>query len=96
MGAGWKEDATDAEGSGERGLEGKPTSKLLQLDEIAREGARRMLMAALEAEAADYVERHRDERDDRGPRTGGAQRPGASAQAYLGRGNGRAQGAAGR
>jgi len=37
-----------------------------ELDEIARAGARRMLMAALETEAADYVERHRDQRDDAG------------------------------
>jgi putative transposase len=34
-----------------------------ELDEIARTGARRMLMAALETEAADYVERHRGQRD---------------------------------
>jgi putative transposase len=34
-----------------------------ELDEIARTGARRMLMAALETEAADYVERHLDQRD---------------------------------
>ena len=33
------------------------------LDEIAHEGARRMLVAALEAEVAAYVEAHRDERD---------------------------------
>jgi transposase-like protein len=33
------------------------------LDEIAREGARRMLMAALETEVAAYLEAHRDERD---------------------------------
>ena len=38
--------------------------KLLELDEIARAGARGMLMAALETEAADYVERHCDERDE--------------------------------
>lgn len=38
----------------------------LPLDEIAREGARRMLSAALKAEADDYVERHRDERDEEG------------------------------
>jgi putative transposase len=37
--------------------------ELLLLDEIARAGARRRLMAALGTEAADYVERHRDERD---------------------------------
>ena len=35
------------------------------LDEIAREGARRMLAVALEAEAADYIERHQ-ERDEHG------------------------------
>ena len=32
--------------------------ELLPLDEIARAGARRMLIAALKAEADDYVERH--------------------------------------
>ncbi len=36
------------------------------LDELAREGARRMLMAALEEEVTAYVERHRVERDGRG------------------------------
>ena len=36
------------------------------LDEFAREGARRMLMEALEAEVADYVERHRAERGEDG------------------------------
>jgi len=35
------------------------------LDELAREGARRMLAAALQAEVADYIERHQ-ERDERG------------------------------
>ncbi|MDH3685327.1 MAG: IS256 family transposase, partial [Myxococcales bacterium] len=35
------------------------------LDEIAREGARRMLAQALEAEVADYIARHQ-ERDDNG------------------------------
>jgi transposase-like protein len=35
------------------------------LDEIAREGARRMLAEALEAEVADYIERHQ-ERDENG------------------------------
>lgn len=37
--------------------------ELLSLDEIARAGARRMLMEALRAEADAYVERHRGERD---------------------------------
>ncbi|MAE95093.1 MAG: IS256 family transposase [Deltaproteobacteria bacterium] len=36
------------------------------LDEIAREGARRMLVEALHAEVADYVEQHRGERDEEG------------------------------
>lgn len=40
--------------------------ELLGLDEIAREGARRMLLAALKAEVDDYVERHRSERDEQG------------------------------
>ncbi len=40
--------------------------QVFELDEIARVGARRMLMAALETEAADYVERHRDQRDAEG------------------------------
>jgi putative transposase len=38
----------------------------VSLDELAREGARRMLVAALEAEVADYVARHGSERDERG------------------------------
>jgi hypothetical protein len=36
------------------------------LDELAREGARRMLIEALEVEVEAYVERHRQERDDAG------------------------------
>ena len=40
--------------------------RLLLLDEIARAGARRMLIEALRAEADDYVERHRGERDESG------------------------------
>ena len=38
------------------------------LDEIVREGARRMLAAALEAEIDGYIEAHADERDERGRR----------------------------
>ncbi|MGH7778957.1 MAG: IS256 family transposase [Candidatus Binataceae bacterium] len=41
-------------------------AEFFELDELARMGARRMLMAALETEAADYVERHRGERDANG------------------------------
>ena len=38
------------------------------LDEIVREGARRMLAAALEAEVNAYIGAHADERDERGRR----------------------------
>jgi putative transposase len=38
----------------------------VRLDEIAREGARRMLLEALKAEVDDYLERHRSERDEQG------------------------------
>jgi putative transposase len=38
-------------------------NELGTLDEIAREGARRMLLMALETEIASYVERHQDARD---------------------------------
>lgn len=38
----------------------------LSLDDLAREGARRMLATALEAEAAAYVERYRGQRDTDG------------------------------
>lgn len=36
------------------------------LDELAREGVRRMILAALEVEAEEYRQRHRDARDPRG------------------------------
>jgi transposase-like protein len=38
------------------------------IDEIVREGARRMLAAALEAEVAAYIAAHRDELDEQGRR----------------------------
>lgn len=38
------------------------------LDELAREGARRMLATALEAEVAAYIEEHQQEQDERGHR----------------------------
>jgi transposase-like protein len=38
----------------------------LLLDEIARQGAQRMLMTALKWEADSYVDRHRGERDEQG------------------------------
>jgi putative transposase len=41
---------------------------LVDLDELAREGARRMLAAALEAEVDDYLAVHAAERDERGRR----------------------------
>jgi putative transposase len=40
----------------------------VDLDELAREGARRMLAAALEAEVDAYLAAHADQRDERGRR----------------------------
>lgn len=40
----------------------------LSLDELAREGARQMLKSALEAEVEEYIQRHRDQRDEHGRR----------------------------
>lgn len=40
----------------------------MTLDELAREGARRMLAAALDEEVAAYIERHQSELDDDGHR----------------------------
>ena len=39
---------------------------LTTLDELARQGAQRMLMSALEAEVAFYLETHREARDEKG------------------------------
>jgi transposase-like protein len=39
------------------------------LDQIAKEGARRMLVEALEEEVSDYIERHREVRDESGHAT---------------------------
>src|SRR6202162_2003652 len=50
----------------EKGALREASWDLFELDEIALAGARRMLMAALKTEAADYVERHRAERDAEG------------------------------
>ena len=48
------------------GADGQAEGLSLGLDDLAREGARQMLAAALDAEVAAYLERHRDQRDDRG------------------------------
>jgi putative transposase len=50
----------------EKGNGREAGKELLVLDEIAREGARRMLVEALKAEVDDYVERHRSQRDEQG------------------------------
>jgi hypothetical protein len=42
------------------------------LDELAREGARQMLAAALQAEVAAYIEAHREVVDEQGRRLGSA------------------------
>lgn len=41
---------------------------VVTLDDLAREGARRMIATALEAEVADYIERLAEERDEDGKR----------------------------
>src|SRR5438093_1077587 len=43
-------------------------SNVSPIDEIVREGARRMLAAALDAEVAAYIDAHAHERDDDGRR----------------------------
>jgi putative transposase len=47
---------------------GEEDEVAVTLDELAREGARRMIAAALEAEVGEYVERFADERDEDGRR----------------------------
>src|SRR3954471_3018118 len=47
---------------------GEDNAVAVTLDELAREGARRMIAVALEAEVADYVERFVEERDEDGKR----------------------------
>jgi putative transposase len=47
---------------------GEDDQAAVTLDDLAREGARRMIASALEAEVADYVERFADERRDDGTR----------------------------
>src|SRR5216684_446133 len=65
VGAGWKETPPMLKVV-ESGAGREAGEQLFELDEIARIGARRMLMAALKMEADDYVERHREERDETG------------------------------
>lgn len=50
----------------EEAFEGKEEGMGLSLDDLAREGARRMLEDALQVEVAAYVERHRGKRDESG------------------------------
>src|ERR1700722_7872435 len=56
------------------------------LDEIFREGARRMLQEAMEREVADYIARHADLRDQRGHRlvVRNGRHPGRPIQSPLG------------
>ena len=48
--------------------EGMPAAGGSLLDEIVRDGARRMLAAALEAEVAAYIDQHTDQLDEHGRR----------------------------
>lgn len=52
----------------EKAMVGEEGSMDATLDELAREGARRMLAAALQAEVASYIEEHQQERDEQGHR----------------------------
>lgn len=52
----------------EESPEGEGNTVTVTIDSLAREGARRMLQAAMEAEVADYVERHEGERSGDGHR----------------------------
>ena len=54
----------------------RPEEIRLSLDEIAREGARRMLIRALQAEVTDYIDLHQDLRDEDGHRLGRSSRQG--------------------
>ena len=47
---------------------GEGSEIAVSLDELAREGARRMIATALEAEVGEYVERFVDERGEDGKR----------------------------
>jgi putative transposase len=47
---------------------GEESEIAFSLDELAREGARRMIATALEAEVGEYIERCADERDEGGKR----------------------------
>ena len=47
---------------------GKDNGLAITLDELAREGARRMIASALEAEVAEHIERFADERGEEGKR----------------------------
>jgi transposase-like protein len=49
--------------AGGRGSQAAPEENELALDALAREGARRMIAAALDVEVEDYLARHRGERD---------------------------------
>ena len=46
--------------------QGQSENSVTLLDEIARDGARQMLAAALRHEARAYIEKHKDERDENG------------------------------
>ena len=46
----------------------RPEDVRMSLDEIAREGARRMLIEALQAEVSDYIDKNQNLRDEDGHR----------------------------
>jgi len=48
---------------GQERAQGSEPEEATALDELAREGARRMILAALEVEVEEYRRQHRDARD---------------------------------
>ena len=62
-------DSADRDGSG-----AARSAASSVIDEIVREGARRMLAEALRAEVEAYIAQFADVRDEKGHRLGGAQR----------------------
>jgi hypothetical protein len=60
-------------------IQGSIAASASLIDEIVREGARRMLAEALQAEVAAYIERFADELDERGRRLVVRNRPRPSA-----------------
>ena len=64
--------------------ESKQEEVRMTLDGLAQEGARQLLMTALEEEVSDYIERHVQGTRRKGTRARGSQRAGSGAEANDG------------